>query len=166
MDLSKVIIQNRHNNNDRYRWVRNDKFCVRSMLSGRFYVSKKARDLGDKAFIRYNYEGRKHGFLENPAIGAENIKKIDNFDHHLSKKQCENNVLHNIRHSAVSNKVWENENMRFVHVGCTKNTLEGYRNGVPVTRKRFCQRVPVGQEHILAKSVVEVQNCARFSEKS
>lgn len=160
MDLSKVIIQNRHNNNNRYRWVRNNKFCFRSMLSGRFYSSKKSRDHADTVFLRYNYQGIKPGFLENPLIGAENLKKIDNFDNKLSKKPTENNVIHNIKHSDVSNKIWENENMRFIRVGCTKDTTESTRNGVPVTRKRFCQRVPVGQEHTLAKSGVEIQNCA------
>ena len=71
IDLSKVIIQNRHNNNNRYRWVRNNKFCFRSMLSGRFYSSKKSRDNADTVFLRYNYLGIKPGFLENPLIGAK-----------------------------------------------------------------------------------------------
>ena len=128
VDLSKVIIQNRLNNNNRYRWVRNNKFCFRSMLSGRFYPSKRSRDNADTVFLRYNYLGIKPGFLENPLIGAENLKKIDNFDNQLSKKPTENNVIHNIKHSDVSNKIWKDENMRFIRVGCTKDTTESTRN--------------------------------------
>jgi len=158
VDLSKTIIQKRNNNNNRYRWTRSDEFCVRSMLSGRFYRSVKARNAGDAHFIKYNYLGDRAGFLVNPLIGAENIKKVDALDNALSKKRHEHSVHHLMLRSEVAKKVWENENM--VCVGdcrCSNNEVST-RNGVPVVKKRFCRRVPVGQEHLLEKSGVQIQN--------
>ncbi len=161
---SKVVVQNRSNGNDRYRWMRSDIHKFRSMISGRFYRSKRAMKIGDHKFVKVHYLGIKDSGVEkNPHMGCKNILKVDMVDRKIKdliEPRSYNPIRQAVMQSDLGIEVTSNPyyHPTVCDIAAENRQSEDYvepclkRNGVQVLKKRFCQRVPVGAEDLLKKN--------------
>jgi len=161
------------------RPVRNGEFLVRSMVSGRYYRSKRAVLQSDRALYNMHVRGEMTNLKTvDPARMQKARDARDRnpgtlaLQTYLYRKMYFNNPLYVIRQSEISRGVQANPNhipfdTTYTDILRALDAAEGKlppekvkdttrplrRNGAIVIKKVLCERVPVGSEHLLDNSI-------------
>lgn len=188
MSLLEHARINTKQRNKSCRGVRTVEYKIRSMVSGRFYKSKRAVLQSDRNLFNLHVLGTTNLKIGKPEHHQKARAARDRspgaiaLQVYMYRKMYFNNPLYAIKQSDITKEV--NANPNFIPFDTTytdilraldaaegktpvvkeKDTTRALRrNGAIVIKKVLCERVPVGEEHLLDNNI---KNGVEITDKS